>query len=65
MQNLEYPKAKYHATELVRVVKDADEDEELGPAWFDNPNEVNSKPEPVPEPVKRGPGRPKVNIEPQ
>jgi hypothetical protein len=52
--NLEYPKAKYHATELVRVVRDADEDAELGAEWFDNPNEVHIKP----EPVKRGPGRP-------
>lgn len=47
--NLEYPKAKYHATEAVRVAKDADEDQELGSEWFDNPNEVHAK-----EPVKRG-----------
>lgn len=55
MENLEYPKAKYHATEPVKVVNDKEQDLELGSDWYDNPNDAVAKA----EPAKRGPGRPK------
>lgn len=58
MNNFEFPKAMYHATEAVRVVLDAEAESELGAEWFANPNDAKNPPT-----VKRGPGRPKVIAE--
>ena len=30
-----YPKTKFHATEPPRIIRNAKEEEELGPGWFD------------------------------
>jgi hypothetical protein len=54
-----YPKAKYHATEPVACVQDAKEEAALGDGWFDYPHQVNEV-KAEPEPVKRGPGRPRI-----
>jgi len=49
----QYPKAKYHATESVRVVKDEKEEKSLGHGWHDNPNHVNNPPEVEAEPTEQ------------
>jgi hypothetical protein len=60
----EFPKSKYHADGRVCVVKDAGEELALGPGWVDRHSQLLTVPAeaPVvlpPEPVKRGPGRPR------
>lgn len=43
-----YPKFKYHAVELPRVVPDEAAEAALGPAWKDHPSACHEQPAPAP-----------------
>lgn len=60
--SMQFPCFMYHAEHGARLFRTRDEFSEAGSGWVDTPaklTEPKEAPEPVSEPGKRGPGRPK------
>jgi hypothetical protein len=55
---MQFPCFMYHAVHGAKVFRTPEEYAEAGSGWVDTPAKL-AEPQEAPEPVKRGPGRPK------